>query len=112
MLTNARRITEVLKAKIDKALLEKSVDGVEVSEAAMVIIEEDVEPELILERLKLKECAMVKCSKKQESAVAAISEEVATIKVSGSENDDSWGPKKLLKLALTTKIVNTSDYVL
>lgn len=112
MLTNARRITEVLKAKIDKALLEKSVDGVEVSEAAMVIIEEDVEPELILERLKLKECAMVKCSKKQESAVAAVSEEVATIKVSGSEDDDSWGPKKLLKLALTTKIVNTSDYVL
>ena len=113
IISNARQITEVLRAKIDRFLLENSPNGIEVSEAAMVVIDADVEPAMILEKLKIRECALVKCSDEQLSAVLAVSSEVAKIRKNNDDDDtDDADPLKLMKQLVTSKIVNAADYVM
>ncbi|MCF0110150.1 MAG: hypothetical protein HUJ57_08870, partial [Erysipelotrichaceae bacterium] len=77
------------------------------------VIDADVEPAMILEKLKIRECALVKCSDEQLSAVLAVSSEVAKIRKNNDDDDtDDADPLKLMKQLVTSKIVNAADYVM
>ena len=96
--------------RVDKSLLENSPQGVLVRNAALVKIAEDVTPELILDKLTLANCAKVFCSEAQESAVAAIAQNVAQIGESGGNAlQDALGSFQDM---LSTKIVNAEYYVM
>ena len=95
---------------IDKILLENSPDKVLVKNTATIKIAEDVMPELILNRLMIKNCARVLCNENQKSAVAAIAQNVAQIGESGGE--EQKGMMSELKELLSAKVINADSYIL
>lgn len=105
-----RIIEKKVSVKVDKTLLESSPDKILVRNTAAANIASDVTPELILERLKIENCAKVTCNDKQESAVAAISQNVAAIIKAGSEEsaEISGGFEDLL----STKVINADSYIM
>ena len=63
-----------------------------------------MEEQLILERLSISDCAMVKCTREQEDAVTAVSQDVAQI---GGEEEGGFGlPDD------DAKAINAAEYVL
>lgn len=111
-----RRIEDKMHLRISKWLLEQENDGLSVSDCMKVIIDEDVPADLILKRLSISDCLEVKCTPEQETAVAAVSEDVLSI---GSGQNGDMGIGDMIKGALggakellNTKVVNTADYVL
>lgn len=95
---------------VDKILLENSPDKVLVKNTATIKIAEDVMPELILNRLMIKNCARVLCNENQKSAVAAIAQNVAQIGESGGE--EQKGMMSELKELLSAKVINADSYIL
>lgn len=104
-----RKIENKLSVKVDKVLLESSPDKVLVRNAAAIKIAQDVTPTLILDYLRIENCAKVSCSEEQESAVAAIAQNVAKIGESGQEVSEMLGGVKDL---LSTKMVNADSYIM
>lgn len=106
-------IGDVVRASIDRAVLEKYLDGVAVTDCAMVYIAEDVPPELIMERLTVSDCAQVFCAKEQEAAVSAVSKDVGVIggkdEESGFVTDTVTGT---LHLNPNVKVINAAEYVM
>ncbi|MBE5768962.1 MAG: hypothetical protein E7333_05145 [Clostridiales bacterium] len=104
--------------KITKWMLEKEPLGIDVSDCAVVKIADDIPKDLIVERLHIEDCAVVKCSEEQEDAVTMICSDVGQIgSISDEENDMGVGDiiKTALggiKGALDTKVINAADYVL
>lgn len=78
--------------------------------AAIIKIASDVPPALILDRLVIENCAKVACSEEQESAVAAISVNVAKIGESGGE--EFSGMMDGIKDLLSTKMINADKYIM
>lgn len=110
---NRYLIKNVVKAKIDRAILESCEEGIRVCNAAKVVIEEDVDCALILEKLRVVNCAKISCSKEQESAVTAISTNVA--KIGDEEEEEGTGVENIfgmLRSAADTKMVNADEYVM
>ena len=75
----------------------------------------DIPKELIVQRLHIEDCGIVKCSEEQEDAVTMICSDVGQI--GGSDEDNGIGD--IIKTAmggikgvLETKIINAADYVL
>ena len=99
-----------MSVKIDKTLLESSPDKILVRNTAAAKIASDVTPELILERLKIENCAKVTCNDKQESAVAAISENVAVI--GESDGEEISGIIGGMNDMLSTKIINADSHIM
>lgn len=97
-------------AKVDKVLLESSPNKVLVRNAAVIKIASDVTPELILNRLMIENCAKVACSEEQESAIAAIAQNVTEI--GESESEESSGMKKGIGDLLSTKMINADSYIM
>lgn len=95
---------------VDKILLENSPNKVLVRNAATIKIAEDVMPELILNRLMIKNCARVLCNENQKSAVAAIAQNVAQIGESGGE--EQMGMMSEIKELLSAKVINADSYIL
>ena len=95
---------------VDKILLENSPNKVLVRNTATIKIAEDVMPELILNRLMIKNCARVLCNENQKSAVAAIAQNVAQIGESGGE--EQKGMMSELKELLSAKVINADSYIL
>lgn len=95
---------------VDKILLENSPNKVLVRNTATIKIAEDVMPELILNRLMIKNCARVLCNENQKSAVAAIAQNVAQIGESGGE--EQMGMMSELKELLSAKVINADSYIL
>lgn len=98
-------------ARIDTILLESSPNKVLVQNAAVIKIAEDVTPELILDRLMIENCAKVSCTEEQESAIAAIAQNVAKIGGTGDGNE-GMGLMDGIKDLLSTKIVNADTYIM
>lgn len=76
-------------------------------------IAEDVPPELILERLELRDCVSISCQPEQRSAVEQISEDVVNI------DDSGKGIMGLIKNFIPVdespedvKMINASTYTL
>ncbi len=107
-------IQDHVKATVDKALLEKYSDGVMVTDCAMLKIAPEVPPELILDRLSVSDCAKVVCTEEQESAVSAVSQDVAVIGNQGDEMGNGILDMVTGSLGLNPdlKVVNTSEYVM
>ncbi|MDE7282826.1 MAG: hypothetical protein K2N85_04470, partial [Lachnospiraceae bacterium] len=129
IIKNNRKISNLPMAKIDRKLLDDSPEGVEVHNVAQLKISDDITSEMILEKLVINNCANVICSEEQESAVAAVSFNVAVIgKEQNDENDESeeGGLKGLLggllggsngildgiKQLADTKLINSDSYVM
>lgn len=103
--------------RISKWMLEQAADGLSVDDCVNVTLDADIPGRLILERLSLSDCVNVKCTAEQETAVAAVSEDVVNIGTPGSGEDMGIGDmvKGILSGArelLDTKMVNTGEYVL
>jgi len=98
-------------ARIDTTLLESSPNKVLVRNAAVIKVAEDVTPELILDRLMIENCAKVSCTEEQESAIAAIAQNVAKIGGTGDGNE-GMGLMDGMKELLSTKIVNADTYIM
>ena len=105
--------------KVTRWMLEQQPNGLEVSGCAMVKIAEDIPRELIIQKLTIRGCTMVKCSPEQEEAVNMVSEDVAI--VGGASGSDSLGDMVSNTLqsvfqgiqgAPDTKVINAADYVL
>ena len=105
-----RMIENKPSVKIDKTLLEISPNKVLVKNVASIKIAADVTPELILDRLVIKNCAKVSCNEEQESAVAVISQNVAKIGESGGE--EFSGKMAGIKDLLSTKMINADKYIM
>lgn len=101
--------------KITRWMLEQQPMGIDVSDCMVVKIKDDVPRDLLLERLHIRDCGMVKCSEEQEDAVFMICEDVGQI---GADDDKSGigGPIKdtlsCLMGAADTKVINAAEYVL
>lgn len=105
-----RLIENKISIKIDKTLLESSPDKVLVRSTAAAKIAPDITPELILDRLVIENCAKVYCSEEQESAVAAVSQNIAAIvKESSKELSEMSGGFDNL---LSTKVINADSYIM
>lgn len=105
-----RIIENKVSVKIDKTLLESSPDKVLVRNTAAAKIAPDITPELILDRLVIENCAKVSCSEEQESAVAAVSQNIAAIvKESSKELSEMSGGFDDL---LSTKVINADSYIM
>ena len=105
-----RLIENKISVKIDKTLLESSPDKVLVRSTAAAKIAPDITPELILDRLAIENCAKVSCSEEQESAVAAVSQNIAAIvKESSKELSEMSGGFDDL---LSTKVINADSYIM
>jgi hypothetical protein len=76
-------MNDMAMATIDKDTLEAAVDGISIIDCALLKIDKDVPPELIRERLKIRDCAKVSCSEEQKGAVSSVSSDVAFIGTGG-----------------------------
>lgn len=105
-----RLIENKVSVKIDKTLLESSPDKILVRNTASTKIAADITPELILNRLMIENCAKVSCSEEQESAVAAVSQNIAIIGDAGSTDLSEMigGVKDLF----STKVINADSYIM
>ena len=103
--------------KITKWMLEKQPLGLDVSDCAIVKIADNIPKELIVERLRISDCATVECSEELEDAVTMICTDVAKIGSSGGEDDLGIGDLVKgavggIKGILETKMINAAEYVL
>lgn len=75
-----------MNAKIDAGTLALDPDGVSCIDCAIVTLDPALTQEEILAKLYLNSCAVVRCTTAQEAAVAAVSTDVAAIKVTDAPN--------------------------
>lgn len=102
--------------KITKWMLERQPLGIEVSDCAAVSIADDIPKEMIAERLRIADCAIVKCSEELEDAVSMVCTDVAHIGPGGKDGLGIGGMIKDavdgIKGTLENKVINAADYVL
>ena len=101
--------------KITKWMLEQQPLGIDVCDCAVVKIADDIPKELIVERLHIEDCGVVRCCEELEDAVTMICTDCGLV---GSA-EEGFGIGDILKTAmggvkgaLETKIINAADYVL
>lgn len=114
IIKNSRHLENMVKAKLDKVLFDNSPEGIEIANVAKVVLTEDVTPKMILEKLQISNCAKVECSEAQESAIAAVAQNVAKIGMESDEDDTvgAGGIMGALKSMANTKMVNAESYVM
>lgn len=103
--------------KITKWMLEQQPLGIDVRDCAVVKVADDIPKELIVQRLHIEDCGVIKCSDALEDAVTMICTDVGHIGSSGG--DEGSGIGDILKAtmggiqgALETKVINAAEYVL
>ena len=109
---NNLKMKNMPRVKINKSSFDNAPEGIEVSNVAKVVIEKDVTPEMMLEKLTIMNCALISCSAEQESAVQAVAVNVGKVgRPFENENgiDDIGG---VIKRLSDTKMVNADSYVM
>lgn len=103
--------------KITKWMLEQQPMGIDVCDCAVVKIADDIPKELIVERLHIEDCGVVRCCEELEDAVTMICTDCGA--VGSAEGEDGMGIGDMIKDALggikgalDTKVINAADYVL
>ncbi len=61
IIKDCRRFNDVVRVYLNRTIFNNSPNGIEVCNAADIVITEDVTPEMILEKLSVANCARVKC---------------------------------------------------
>lgn len=74
-----RQLCDKPMLRIDRALLERNPEGLQIIDCTIVRLAEDIPPELIEERLTFNDCGMIRCTDEQEGAVALVAEDVGMI---------------------------------
>lgn len=102
--------------KITRWMLEQQPLGIDVTDCAIVKIEDDIPKELIVQRLHIEDCGGVTCSEELEDAVTLICTDVGYI---GSQSNDGMGIGGILRDVMKgsegapdTKVINAADYTL
>ncbi len=103
-LVRGRDIWNAVNVSIDAAALEREPDGISIWNVATVKLAEDLSPEMIMERLEIRNAGKVLCSEAQESAVAMICQNAGHI------GKDKEVPG--LQDIADTKTINAAEYVL
>ena len=75
--------------KIGPAMIGRYPKGMRVDDCAKVILAEDLSPEDIIEKLHISGCALVQCTPEQEEAVHMSADDIAMIRVSEKQSDDT-----------------------
>ena len=103
--------------KITKWMLEQQPMGIDVCDCAVVKIADDIPKEVIVERLHIEDCGVVRCCEELEDAVTMICTDCGA--VGSAEGEDGMGIGDMIKDALggikgalDTKVINAADYVL
>lgn len=84
------RISEKVSLRLSKWMLEQEPNGIWAEDCAIVTVDEDIPNQLILDKLHLVECGVVRCGDGQESALAMVSEDCGVI----GKEDDPLEPEK------------------
>lgn len=89
-------LSDRISIKVDRAMLERAADGLQLEDCVNVKIAEDVPPELLAERLvALNDCAQITCTEAQRSAVELVAGDAGGIRCTDSaEADPDGGGKK------------------
>lgn len=98
-------VSDKVSFKVEPKLLEKG--ELHVSDVASVTIAPEVTEEQIMEKLSISDCAVVKCSPEQRTAVEMVSEDVGKISTGEDDESEISDSEKALP---DTKTVNTSSY--
>ncbi|MBQ7500485.1 MAG: hypothetical protein IJT91_06290 [Clostridia bacterium] len=109
------RISDRVSVVVGAVSVGKYKNGLRITDCAKVTIREDLDPEIITEKIKIVDCALVTCTKEQEEAVNFVSDGVAKIKVIGSETEDSEDESSYFSDPLAegdndTVVINAADY--
>lgn len=118
--TKGRQMSTKSLVVVDETLFTASPDGVEIKNCAVLKVKKDVTPELILEKLSVRNCAQVFCSPEQRSALQLVSKNVAKI-IDGEEQKDENeengengvdGTPGMLQKVAGSKVINADTYIL
>lgn len=118
LFTKGRHVSTKALIVVDERMLEASPDGVEIGNCAVLKVDKNVKPKLIMEKLSVKNCAQVFCSGEQKSALHLVCKNVAKIidweKQEDEEREDGEddGILGVPKKAANSKIVNADTYLL
>ena len=104
VMKGGRVLSDMARVKVDQTLLDHSPEGIQVCDVLRLVIDSRVKPEDILQKLTIRDCGSVQCGPEQESAVAAVSEDVGHIR--GDKDFDLLGKMK------DSKVVNASSCLL
>ena len=77
--------------RITPEMLGLDPEGVSCTDCALVTLDKALTPEAIVEKLRISDCACVRCTMAQEAAVSAVSTDVAQIKVTDAPEDRADG---------------------
>ncbi len=98
-----RIIEDTSNVRITQWLLENCPNGLRVMDCVKVLIDPDVDKKLILERLRIEDCATVQCAPEQEDAVTAVCEDVAQIGQQSLQSEPE---------GQETDVINAASYVM
>lgn len=103
-------ITDKVQLFIDNRMLSDNPGGITIVDCVNLHIAEDVSPELILERLEIRDCVNIQCSPEQRSAVEQIAEAVH-IDSSGNSAESPLGNLiSGLESLKDAKVINAANY--
>ena len=105
-----RTLSDFVKLRLTRTMLELEPDGLNLRDGATVTLDADIPEGLILEKLRISDCARVRCTPEQQGAVTLVSQDVADIST-GDEPEADEAPKSP-EDSCAKKVVNASDYVL
>ena len=91
---------------INKAFMEKYVDGVTIADCGVVTLTADVTPEWISEKMQIRDCGMVTCADEQKAAVEEVAEDVGMIGM--GENVKAFSGEGMGE---EYKVIDASEYV-
>ena len=108
-------LSDRVHANLGRCPLEQE-SGVSVYDCATVTLAEDIPPQMIREKLEIRDCAQVCCTPAQRDAVAQVSQDVAAIQDGAGEDENQAGFSLggLLKDVFSgkKKVVNAATYQL
>lgn len=109
-IVSAKCIIDKVQLYIDSRMLSENPGGITVIDCVEVILAEDISPELILERLEIKDCVNIRCTPEQRSAVEQIADAVH-IDDSGMRSERKPGiPLPGMTGNDDSKVINAASY--
>ena len=82
-----RLVTDKPMVRITPEMLNIDPEGVSCTDCALVTLDKALTPEAIVEKLRISDCACIRCTMAQEAAVSAVSTDVAQIKVTDAPEE-------------------------
>lgn len=110
-----RYVANQARMVVDTGTLEALPDGLEIGNCATLIVEKEVKPELIMEKLAVRNCARIFCSPEQRGALQLVCANVAKIEDGEMPEDGEHGEggsRDGTENAGNHRVVNTDSYIL